>query len=191
MTRTSGVTVHLEAFGEWLEASLHADHGKRVVIYGAPTTGKSTVFNWVKENYIVLPSLLVDSDELITSIWGASRLRTFFSTATPDEMKRYHQELRAHRVIFTNHEDYILGDAESIAFAFTRTRDTLRRELRKREEQSGRIWKASDYPWLANWHATANAILLDEGEYMSDVLEWITSVDDPVSEYNRLLKRGR
>jgi hypothetical protein len=183
------IGIQLEAFGEWLRCFLQTYKGKRIVIYGDPTTGKSTVYRWVKENVAIAPSLLVDSDDLISEKWGPDRLKTFFSTATNAEFAEYHRLLRSHRLIFTNHEDYILGGGDYFTWAFTRDRDTLYRELRRREEEAGRIWRSSDYPWLANWRAKKNAIILDEGEYMAEILEWLASTDYPHAEYYRLLRR--
>lgn len=183
--------VRLERFGEWLRCFFQIHKDKRFVIYGDPTTGKSTVCKWVRENKIIEPSLVVDSDDLINRRWGPDRLLTFFSTATEAEFDEYHRTLRSYRLIFTNHEDYILGDDKCLTWAFTRTRDTLSRELRKREEQRGRTFKSSDYPWLTNWREKKNAIVLGDGEYIAEVLEWLAGADYPHAEYYRLLREER
>jgi hypothetical protein len=182
--------VQLGAFGKWLKQFFELHKQKRFVIYGDPTTGKSTVCKWVKENKIIEPSLVIDSDDLITRRWGPNRLLTFFSTATEAEFDEYHRTLRSYRLIFTNHEDYILGDSKCLTWAFTRTKDTLSRELRRREEQRGRTFRSSDYPWLANWSEKKNAIVLDDGEYIAGVIEWLAGMDYPHAEYYRLLRKG-
>jgi hypothetical protein len=181
--------VQLGTFGKWLKQFFEIHKQKRFVIYGDPTTGKSTVCKWVKENKIIEPSLVIDSDDLIIRRWGPNRLLTFFSTATEAEFDEYHRTLRSYRLIFTNHEDYILGDSKCITWAFTRTKDTLSRELRRREEQRGRTFRSSDYPWLANWSEKKNAIVLDDGEYIAEVIEWLAGMDYPHAEYYRLLRK--
>jgi hypothetical protein len=181
--------VQLGTFGKWLKQFFEIHKQKRFVIYGDPTTGKSTVCKWVKENKIIEPSLVIDSDDLIIRRWGPNRLLTFFSTATEAEFDEYHRTLRSYRLIFTNHEDYILGDSKCITWAFTRTKDTLSRELRRREEQRGRTFRSSDYPWLANWSEKKNAIVLDDGEYIAEVIEWLAGMDYPHTEYYRLLRK--
>lgn len=187
---SSRLTIRLETFGRWLKCFFQIYKKKKFVIYGDPTTGKSTVCKWVKENKIIEPSLVVDSDDLISRRWGLDRLLTFFSTATEAEFAEYHRTLRSYQLIFTNHEDYILGDDECLTWAFTREKETLIRELRRREEERGRALKINDYPWLANWRAKKNAVILDDGEYIADVLEWLASTDYPHAEYYHLLRKG-
>jgi hypothetical protein len=179
--------IRLDKFGEWVRYFL-THNERRFVIYGDPTTGKSTVCKWLKENRIIKPSEIVDSDDLIIERWGIDRIMTFFSTATDAEFDEYHRLLLSHRMIFTNHEDYILGGEGYVTWAFTRTKDVLRLEYRKRDEKDGRIWRSSDYPWLPNWCEKQNAIILEEGEYMAEVLEWLASFEYPHSEYHRLLR---
>jgi hypothetical protein len=188
---SSETVVQLDNFGKWVRYFLRTHKDMKFIIYGDPTTGKTTVCRWMKKHNIIKPSEIIDSDDLIIERWGFDRIRTFFSTATDAEMNEYHRLLLSYRMIFTNHEDYILGTEKYVAWAFTRTKDALRSEHQKRNKKHGKPWRSEDYPWLSNWREKRNAIILDEGEYMSAILEWLASTRYPHSEYYRLLRWQR
>jgi hypothetical protein len=136
-----------------------------IIVYGAPTTGKTYAQRILRE----MGYSTVDSDDVMEDMFGRERMANFMQTASQAEINQLFAELENSRTdfLFTN----LLEFAPISDFRFSRDRDTLERIMIERLRESGREEDVSKYSWLQNWRPLANAVILPYGRFISDYID--------------------
>lgn len=133
------------------------------LIYGAPTTGKSTFVRRALRKGLSC----VDTDKVIADIVGADKVNGFMKSASPEARETLFSLVgKCHAdILVTNLTEFLpIADA-----SFTCSKERIVALMKKRSSALGDVFNESDYEWLTLWDPYKYMIkILRDDEFISD-----------------------